>query len=53
MQRHDIILNNFLLHVPIDLHMLNHRNICNTNNFYYSSIWVLIDFINSAIAILL
>ena len=45
----------FLLHVPNhvlkDIYMLNYGIINNMNSLYYSSIEVLIDFINSVIAI--
>ena len=45
----------FLLHVPNhvlkDIYMLNYGIINNMNSLYYSSIEVLIDFINSVIAV--
>ena len=47
--------SNIFLHVPNhawkDMYMLNYRTIKTTNGFYYSSIEMLIYFINSVIAI--
>ena len=57
-QRYDKTLNSFLLHMSNhalkDIYMirLNYGTINNTNSLYYSSLEVLIDFINPFIAIL-
>ena len=40
-----------LNHVLKEMYMLNYETINNTNSLYYSFIEVLIDFINSVIAI--
>ena len=52
-QRYDKTLNKFLLHVSDhaskDMYMLNYGIISNMNSLYYSSVDVLIDFINSVI----
>ena len=53
-QRYDKTFNNILLHVPNhtlkDMYMLNYETINNTNNLYYNSVEVLIDFIDSVVA---
>ena len=54
-RRHNKTLYNFLLrmlnHALKGMYMLNYGIISNMNNLYYSSIEVLIDFINSVITL--
>ena len=54
-RRYNKTLYNFLLrmlnHALKDMYILNYGIISNMNNLYYSSIEVLIDFINSVITL--
>ena len=52
-QWYDKTLSNFLLHVPnhANMNMFNYGTVNNTNSLHYSTTEVLIDVINSIVAI--